>query len=198
MRPPDDAGWFVNLGAQRLRERGRLPYGDPLLTGTPGAAYGPLLYAAHVPFQVALSPEPVNAVSPARPNLTSGTPYYMPPLLATQLCTIFFHIAGVLALFAAARRLADTQGRMGPRLPLLWQPRGSGHRWARGSSGGDHVRFAHCARVDDAPRICGARLTGDVRRVARDECRASASTLRSWRLPGLGSTGTIERSVYAS
>ena len=109
MRPPDDAGWFVNLGAQRLRERGRLPYGDPLLTGTPGAAYGPLLYAAHVPFQVALSPEPVNAVSPARPNLTSGTPYYMPPLLATQLCTIFFHVAGVLALFAAARHLADAR-----------------------------------------------------------------------------------------
>ena len=27
MRPPDDAGWFVNLGAQRLRERGRLPDG---------------------------------------------------------------------------------------------------------------------------------------------------------------------------
>jgi len=112
-RPPDDAGWFVNLGAQRLRERGRLPYGDPLLTGTPGAAYGPLLYAAHVPFQILLSPEPVNPVSPARPNLTSGTPYYMPPVMATQLCTIAFHIAGVLALFLAARRLAHTRAAWG-------------------------------------------------------------------------------------
>jgi hypothetical protein len=105
-RPPDDAGWFVNLGAQRLRERGRLPYGDPLLTATPGAAYGPLLYAAHVPFQVLLSPEPVNPVSPARPNLTSDPPYYLPPTRATQLCTLAFHVAGVLALFVTARSLA--------------------------------------------------------------------------------------------
>ena len=56
-REPDDAGYFVNLGAQRLRERGRLPYGDPLLTATPGAAYGPVLYAAHVPFQFLIEPQ---------------------------------------------------------------------------------------------------------------------------------------------
>ena len=109
VRPPDDAGWFVNLGAQRLRERGRLPYGDPLLTGTPGAAYGPLLYAAHVPFQILLSPDAVNPVSPARPKLTTGTPYYLPPALATQICTIAFHVGGVLALFLAARRMADAR-----------------------------------------------------------------------------------------
>jgi hypothetical protein len=109
LRPPDDAGWFVNLGAQRLRERGRMPYGDPLLTGTPGAAYGPLLYAAHVPFQLLLSPSPVNAVSPSRPDLTSATPYYLPPAKATQLCTVAFHLAGVVALFLAARRLADAR-----------------------------------------------------------------------------------------
>src|SRR4030095_8582507 len=30
--PPDDAGFYTNLGAQRLRERGKFPYGDPLLT----------------------------------------------------------------------------------------------------------------------------------------------------------------------
>jgi hypothetical protein len=107
-RAPDDAGWFVNLGAQRLRERGRLPYGDPLLTATPGAAYGPLLYAAHVPFQILLSPDPVNPVSPLRPDLTSGPPYYLPSALATKLCTVAFHIAGVFALFVAARRLANT------------------------------------------------------------------------------------------
>ena len=67
VRTPDDAGYFVNLGAQRLRERGRLPYGDPLLTGTPGAAYGPVLYAAHVPFQVMVSPQPVNTRSTPQP-----------------------------------------------------------------------------------------------------------------------------------
>jgi hypothetical protein len=106
-RPPDDAGWFVNLGAQRLRERARLPYGDPLLTATPGAAYGPLLYAAHVPFQVLLSPDPVNPVSLPRPDLTAEPPYYLPPTRATQLCTIAFHIAGVVALFSAVQSLAS-------------------------------------------------------------------------------------------
>ena len=107
-RPPDDAGWFVNLGAQRLRERGRLPYGDPLLTATPGAAYGPLLYAAHVPFQVLLSPDPVNPVSRAKPDLIEGPPYYLPPRAATQLCTVFFHLIGVASLFFAVRRISSS------------------------------------------------------------------------------------------
>jgi hypothetical protein len=105
VRPPDDAGWFVNLGAQRLRERGRLPYGDPLLTGTPGAAYGPLLYVAHLPFQYLVSPEPVNKRSPARPQLGEQSTYYLPPVRATQLCAAAFHLAGVLALYVAARRM---------------------------------------------------------------------------------------------
>lgn len=106
-QPPDDAGWFVNLGAQRLRERGRLPYGDPLLTATPGAAYGPLLYVAHVPFQLLLSPEPINPTAPSRPALGPESTYYLPPVLATTLCTVAFHLAGVAALFVAARRLAN-------------------------------------------------------------------------------------------
>lgn len=112
-RPPDDAGWFVNLGAQRLRERGRLPYGDPMLTATPGAAYGPLLYAAHVPFQILLSPEPVNPVSRAKPDLVAGPPYYLPPRAATQLCTIFFHVIGVVSLFVFVRRLSTTRHAWG-------------------------------------------------------------------------------------
>jgi hypothetical protein len=112
-REPDDAGWFSNLGAQRLRERGRLPYGDPLLTGTPGAAYGPLLYAAHVPFQIAVSPQPVNARSPARPALGDQSTYYLPPMLATQLCAAAFHLMGVASLFVAARRLAGTRAAWG-------------------------------------------------------------------------------------
>jgi len=106
-REPDDAGYFINLGAQRLRERGRLPYGDPLLTGTPGAAYGPVLYAAHLPFQF--------LIEPRTPNQAAGTPllgdqatYVLPPPLATKLCTITFHLAGLLALFIAATRIAGT------------------------------------------------------------------------------------------
>jgi hypothetical protein len=105
VRTPDDAGYFINLGAQRLRERARLPYGDPLLTGTPGAAYGPVLYAAHVPFQLLLDPQSPNAASGAHPPLGEGATYYLPPPLATKLCTITFHLAGLLALFVAGARL---------------------------------------------------------------------------------------------
>lgn len=106
VRPPDDAGWFINLGAQRLRERGHLPYGDPLLTSTPAAAYGPVLYALHVPFLMAVSPQPVNTESPDRPVLGDRSRYFAPPALATKLCTIALHLLGVAALFAAARLVA--------------------------------------------------------------------------------------------
>lgn len=106
VREPDDAGFFINLGAQRLRERHRLPYGDPLLDGSAGAAYGPLLYVAHVPFQLALAPTPVNAESPDRPVLGAASRYHLPPLLATKLCAITFHLIGVLALVTIGRRLA--------------------------------------------------------------------------------------------
>jgi hypothetical protein len=105
-RPPDDAGFFVNLGAQRLRERGRLPYGDPLLTATPGAAYAPLVYVAHVPFQVLVAPKGMNETSPDSPQLGGQSTYYLPPLAASQLCALTFHLIGVAALFFAARRLA--------------------------------------------------------------------------------------------
>jgi hypothetical protein len=106
--PPDDAGYFINIGGQRLRERGTLPYGDPLLTASPAAAYGPLLYAAHVPFQVALSPQGVNAESPDRPPIEKADVYFLPPLAATKLCVIAFHLLGVAALFVATRRLAGS------------------------------------------------------------------------------------------
>jgi hypothetical protein len=109
VREPDDVGFFVNLGAQRLRERGALPYGDPLLTGSAGAAYGPLLYVAHLPFQALLAPHVVNVPSPDRPPLGAASTYYLPPQLATKLCTIGFHLVGVIALLAAARRLAGWQ-----------------------------------------------------------------------------------------
>src|SRR5438034_11514272 len=106
VREPDDVGFFVNLGAQRLRERHALPYGDPLLTGSPGAAYGPLLYVAHLPFQWALAPDRVNEQSPDLVPLGAAATYNLPPALATKLCTIAFHAIGLVALFVAARRLA--------------------------------------------------------------------------------------------
>jgi hypothetical protein len=112
-KPPDDAGWFVNLGAQRLRERGRLPYGDPILTGTPAAAYGPLLYVAHIPFQLIVAPNVLNPTASSRPILGPESTYYLPPTLATTLCTAAFHLLGVAALWFAARRLAGTHVAMG-------------------------------------------------------------------------------------
>lgn len=106
-REPDDAGYFINLGAQRLRERGRMPFGDPLLTGTPGAAYGPVLYAAHVPFQWLIDPTPRNATSPGTPLMGDEATYVLPPPLATKLCTLTFHLAGLLALFVVGARLSN-------------------------------------------------------------------------------------------
>lgn len=109
VREPDDVGFFVNLGAQRMRERHRLPYGDPLLSGSPGAAYGPLLYVAHLPFQWALAPTGMNADSPDQPALGKDSTYNLPPELATKLCTIAFHLLGVYALFVASNRLAGKE-----------------------------------------------------------------------------------------
>jgi hypothetical protein len=109
VREPDDVGFFVNLGAQRLRERHRLPYGDPLLSGSAGAAYGPLLYVAHLPFQFVLAPHRVKIESPDRPALGAAGTYQLPPELATKLCAIAFHLLGVWALFVATRRLAGVE-----------------------------------------------------------------------------------------
>jgi hypothetical protein len=66
-------------------------------------------YAAHIPFQLLLSPSPVNRESPPRPLIEQGQAYYLPPLLATKLCTIAFHLVGVWALFVAGRRLAGAR-----------------------------------------------------------------------------------------
>jgi hypothetical protein len=109
VREPDDSGYFVNLGAQRLRERGRLPYGDPLLTGTPGAAYGPLLYVAHVPFQWLVDPVHLNSITSPRPPLGVDSQYRLPSLLATKLCTISFLLVGAWALYAAGRRYGSRE-----------------------------------------------------------------------------------------
>ena len=108
-REPDDSSYFVNLGAQRLRERGRLPYGDPLLTGTPGAAYGPLLYVAQVPFQWLVDPIHLNAITSPSPPLGADSQYRLPSPLAAKLFTIAFLLAGAWALFAAARRYGSRE-----------------------------------------------------------------------------------------
>src|SRR5439155_1542945 len=62
-----------------------------------------------LPFQFALSPAAVNAQSPDRPALGAAATYDLPSPLATKLCTIAFHIAGVIALFVIGMRLRSTQ-----------------------------------------------------------------------------------------
>lgn len=84
------------------------PYGDPLLSGSPGAAYGPVLFLAHVPFQWMFDRRPVNPPTPDHP-LREGKTYYLPPQQASQLAALAFHLVGVAALFVAGRRLAGSQ-----------------------------------------------------------------------------------------
>ena len=104
--PPDDAGFYTNLGAQRLRERGKFPYGDPLLTNSAGAGYGPLLYLGHLPFQLLLNPKPLNEAAPTRADLGAGATYYLPPALASKLTTVTFHLIGVASLVTIGLTLA--------------------------------------------------------------------------------------------
>lgn len=105
--PPDDAGFYTNLGAQRLRERGKMPYGDPLLTNSAGAGYGTLLYLGHLPFQIALNPTPLNDTAPSRADLEAGAHYRLPPPLASKLTTIMFHVIGVASLVMIGLTLAN-------------------------------------------------------------------------------------------
>lgn len=108
LREPDDVGFYTNLGAQRLRERAMFPYGDPLLTNTPGATYSPILYFSHLAYQVMLVP----VQNPPDPRPEFGV-YVLPPVLASQLATVTFHILGVIGLFIAARRLIGHEAAWG-------------------------------------------------------------------------------------
>jgi len=113
-RAPDDAGYYTNLGAKRFLETGHLPYGDPMLRGGASATYGPLLYLAHVPFQLVLSIAIPNARADQEGgNLQVGEAalrrYVPPPALATKLTLLMFHLAGVVALVLIGQRLAGPE-----------------------------------------------------------------------------------------
>jgi hypothetical protein len=99
LRAPDDSSYFSNLGGQRLRERGLLPYGDPLLTATPGAAYAPGMYVLHAAVQELFgvqrnNPPPDLSVATLRPEVG----YMEPPTIATQLLLALFQLIAVTAL----------------------------------------------------------------------------------------------------
>jgi hypothetical protein len=113
MRHPDDAGIFSNVGGEHLLKTGTYPYGAPALRGGAAATYGPVMYLAHIPFQLVLSPiaarlDPdANAV--LRRIVVSPYPEYMydgPPFLATKLALLAFHYLGVAGLVFIGRKLA--------------------------------------------------------------------------------------------
>ena len=118
-RAPDDCGIYSNLGAQRWRETGELPYGDLKLRGpnAPGygaaATYGPLLYAAHLPFQILLG---VKVEDPGKDPMNPD--YEWATHTASQMACLMFHLIGVFALIGIGRRLRSTE--LGLTLAILY------------------------------------------------------------------------------
>jgi hypothetical protein len=114
MRFPDDCGNYINLGTSRMLETGHFPYGDPKLRGGAAATYGPVLYIAHMPFQIALSsvsgnPDP--AKNPFSHWIVMGgkTWYFNAPVLATKLTLLAFHFLAAVGLFLIGRRMRDAE-----------------------------------------------------------------------------------------
>jgi len=102
---PDDAGIYTSLGAQRWVSTGTMPYADPLLKGADSpahgaaATYGPLLYLAHIPFQL-LTGTVYNPPEVGPKDLA----YIKPPYLATQLTCMAFQLIALWALYGIGRR----------------------------------------------------------------------------------------------
>jgi hypothetical protein len=111
-RFPDDCGNYINMGTSRMLETGKFPYGDPELRGGAAATYGPVLYLAHVPFQLVLS-HIDHSVAPEEHPINhwivmGGTKWYFDaPVLATKLTLLLFHLLGVIGLIMIGRQLRE-------------------------------------------------------------------------------------------
>lgn len=103
LRTAEDASYYTNLGGQRLRERGLLPYGDPLLTNTPGAGYAPLMYGAQAAMQFVLM-QPANNPSPDRPQLGEQSTYMDASPISSQVLLAGFQLLAAWALFRIGQR----------------------------------------------------------------------------------------------
>ena len=102
-RNPDDCGYYTNIGAAQMISTGKFPYGDPMLHGGAAATYGPVLYLAHIPFQLAISW--VSTADEPSDQGEGGQRFPEPPIVATKLAFLCFHFLGVLALVMIGRRL---------------------------------------------------------------------------------------------
>jgi len=169
-KPPDDAGNYTNLGAQRWVETGKMPYADPLLKGPDSpahgaaATYGPLLYLAHIPFQFLGGAEFINA-----PQLDPLDPSYArPPILASQLACLAFQLVALWALYGIGRRIGGKS--LGLSLAILYA--GSSYVLGLGSDqylAGGLVFISHIAPTAmlllavyylDRPFLSGACVAG--------------------------------------
>lgn len=139
-KDPEDAGTFINVGAQRWLETGKMPYGDPELTGpdAPGfgaaTTYGPILYLSHIPVLLVVD-HPKN---PPTATVRRGQ-YDRPPDIITQVVAIAFHLVGLLAMFLLARRLAGPLVALGAVALYACMPYLSGLEGTTGSISG--MRF---------------------------------------------------------
>ncbi len=165
---PTDAGRYTNLGAQRWLETGTVPYSDAKLRGptSPGhgaaATYGPVLYAAHMPFQLLLettaNPKDADPMDPG---------YRRPDLIASKLACLLFHLIGLFSLYGIGARLASH--RVGWTLVALY----AGSSYVIGMGGEDFeaigglTYISHIAPISmvllaffllDRPFLAGAAL----------------------------------------
>lgn len=119
---PNDSGYYTNLGAGKMLETGKFPYGDPQLRDGAAATYGPILYLSHIPFQLALSniANGQREMSSFRQWIISGSSpdHVGPPILATKLTVLFFHLLAVVGLVIIGQTLGEA--RIGWSLAALY------------------------------------------------------------------------------
>jgi hypothetical protein len=109
VHPIDDSGYFISLGAQRLRETGMFPYTDPFLTGGASAAYGPVSFLAHLPFNFMVAPSALNPPV-ALPDMGG---YRFPTSLVAKLCLLTLHGVGIAALYRIGLSVGSRAGALG-------------------------------------------------------------------------------------
>jgi hypothetical protein len=143
-RRPDDAGIYSNLGARRWAETGTIPYADPKLKGPnapafgAAATYGPLLYLAHLPFQLVLRvpvnpPDAMPRDGARKDAVPAGPSYRWPTALATKLACLTFLLAGLAGLFVSVRRLAGEDAALAAVILYAGSP------YVLGLGGEEHV-----------------------------------------------------------
>jgi hypothetical protein len=112
VRFPDDCGIYINIGADRMIETKKFPYGDPSLRGGAVTTYGPILYLAHIPSQLVLSNIDRNVKADENPFLNwivagGREGYHDVPILATKLTILSFHFLAVFGLIVIGARLRE-------------------------------------------------------------------------------------------